>query len=423
MKRFSIRLSKDFKTKTSGDKSLSFSKNIFWYFHFPFNLLGLPKKNTKLTNDLEQFLIPVNVAELSNDSIYNDRQMATILKKNEKAIPDLNDVDIVIVGTNEFSGNGFVAKENAADEIRKKFYGLHYWHKEISIADIGNVKNGASLQDSYVALRIVLQELFKMKKTVIIIGGSHDNTLAQYFAYRELNKIIEATIVDAAIDLKSESPLRSENFLMEMLTSEPNMVKHYNHIAFQSYFVHPRMLETLDKLRFDCFRVGMVKQELAEMEPVIRNSDMISFDISAIKNSDAPASSFSPNGLTGEEACTLARYAGMSPAISSIGIYGFDAQKDHQHLTALQIAQMIWYFIDGKNRSREESSLTEKQNFNEYNTAFAEVDTVFYKSKKTGRWWMQMPDKKMIACSYKDYLFASNNEIPERWLRAQERDS
>jgi hypothetical protein len=53
--------------------------------------------------------------------------------------------------------------------------------------------------------------------------------------------------------------------------------------------------------------------------------------------------------------------------------------------------------------------------------AFAEVETVFLQSKKTGRWWMQLPDKKFIACSYKDYLLASSNEIPERWLRAQER--
>ncbi len=82
--------------------------------------------------------------------------------------------------------------------------------------------------------------MLQLKKTVVIIGGSHDNTLAQYFAYKELNKIIDATVVDATIDLRSESTLRSENFLMEMLTGEPNMVRHYNHIAFQSYFVHPK---------------------------------------------------------------------------------------------------------------------------------------------------------------------------------------
>ena len=34
---------------------------------------------------------------------------------------------------------------------------------------------------------------------------------------------------------------------------------------------------------------------------------------------------------------------------------------------------------------------------------------------------MQLPDNKFIACSYQDYLLASSNEIPERWLRAQER--
>ena len=372
--------------------------------------------------DLHEYLSPLNVAEISGDTAYNDSQMGSVIKINEVEIPDLSNIDIVIVGVNEFRGNGFVATENSADTIRKKFYELHYWHKEISIADIGNIKSGVSLNDSYSALTIVLKELFQLNKTVVIIGGSHDNTLAQYFAYKELNKIIDATVVDATIDLRSESILRSENFLMEMLTSEPNMVRHYNHIGFQSYFVHPRMLETMDKLRFDCFRVGTVKEDLDEMEPVIRNSDLFSFDIAAIKNSDAAAATCSPNGLNGEEACTLVRFAGMSPLLSSFGIYGYDASKDHRLLTALQIAQMLWYFIDGKNRSRQESVLSERQNFNEYHTAFAEVDTVFLQSKKTGRWWMQLPDKKMIACSYKDYLFASNNEIPERWLRAQERD-
>jgi hypothetical protein len=50
------------------------------------------------------------------------------------------------------------------------------------------------------------------------------------------------------------------------------------------------------------------------------------------------------------------------------------------------------------------------------------VDTIFLQSKKTGRWWMQLPNNSYIACSYNDYMLASSNEIPERWLRAQERN-
>lgn len=372
--------------------------------------------------DLQDFLIPINAAELNDDKAYNDLQFGSVIKIYDEFIPDLENIDIVFVGVNEFRGAGFNSKISAADAVRKKFYQFHYWHNDISVADIGNIKTGASVSDTYAAVKVVLKELFLMNKTVVLLGGSHDLTLAQYYAYNDQNKIIEATIIDATIDLRSESSLRSENFLMEMLTSEPNMVRHYNHIGFQSYFVHPRMLETIDKLRFDCYRVGTAKAQIEEMEPVIRNANMVSFDIAAIKNSDAPASHCSPNGFTGEEACNLTRYSGMSSSLSSIGIYGFDASKDVNEMTALQISQMLWYFIDGKSRSRQEAQLNEKESFNEFHTAFAEVDTVFMQSKKTGRWWMQLPDKKMIPCTYNDYLFASNNEIPERWLRVQERD-
>jgi arginase family enzyme len=291
----------------------------------------------------------------------------------------------------------------------------------VAIADIGNIKTGATLNDSYAAVKTVVAELFRMNKTVVILGGSHDITLAQYFAYKELQQVLEATCIDATINLKGENPLRSENFLLEMLTGEPNLVKHYNHIGFQSYFVHPRMLETMDKLRFDCYRVGAARENLEEMEPVIRNTHLLSFDISAIKYSDSPASTESPNGFTGEEACILARFAGLSNKVNSFGIYGYLPQQDLHELSAKQISQMLWYFIDGKSRSKQEASIEDRDYFNEYHTSFNEVESVFLQSKKTGRWWMQLPNKKIIPCSYNDYVQASRNEIPERWLRAQER--
>jgi len=372
--------------------------------------------------DLHDFLAPVLLHTINGDNGYNDGQFAKHITLYETEIPDLTDIDIVIVGVTENRGAGvFNDKKSAPDAIRKQLYQLHYWHKEVSIADIGNIKTGATLNDSYAAVKTVLAALFRMNKTVVILGGSHDITLAQYFAYVELQKVVEATCIDANINLRGESPQRSENFLMEMLTGEPNLVKHYNHIGFQSYFVHPRMLETMDKLRFDCFRLGMAKEDMEEMEPVLRNTNLLSFDICAIKYGDSPASLQSPNGFTGEEACMLTRYAGMSTSLNSFGIYGYLPQQDVDDLTAKQIAQMLWYFVDGKNRAKQEAAIEDRGNFNEYHCSFTEVETVFLQSKKTGRWWMQLPNKKFIASSYRDYLQANQNEIPERWLRAQER--
>ena len=373
--------------------------------------------------DLHDFLSPINIQSLNDDEGYNDGQLAKHIIINDGEIPDLEGIDIVLVGVGESRGSGiFDNYSDAADAIRKQLFQLHYWHNDVTIADIGNIKTGATLQDSYAAISTVLAELLSMNKTVVLLGGTHDITLAQYFAYKKLDKIIEATCIDATIDLKGESALRSENFLLEMLTGEPNMVKHYNHIAFQSYLVHPRMLETMDKLRFDCFRVGRVKENIVEMEPVLRNTNLLSFDINAIKNSDAPANACSPNGLTGADACMLTQYAGMSSNINSFGIYGYNPKADVHELTAKQIAQMLWYFIDGKSRGKQEASLDDRDNFNEFNTVFTEVDALFLQSRKTGRWWMQLPDKTFIACSYHDYLSAGRNEIPERWLRAQERN-
>ena len=371
---------------------------------------------------LQDFLSPVNIYSINDDEGYNDGQIGSHILINNGEMFNVENADVVLLGVGENrGGKQFKDYDQAPDVIRKQLFRLYYWHNDITLADIGNINTGLTLRDSYAAITTVLAHLLSLRKTVVLLGGSHDVTLAQYFAYTKLHKQVEVTCIDARIDLRGDNDAASENFLLEMLTGEPNMVKHYNHLAFQSYLVHPRMLETMDKLRFDFFRVGNIKENIEEMEPVLRNTHLLSFDINAIKNSDAPANKCSPNGLTGEEACTLARYAGMSNSLSSFGIYGYRPADDVHELTAKQIAQMLWYFIDGKSRGRQEASLEDSSDFNEYSIAFAEVDTRFLQSRKTGRWWMQLPNKKIIACSVNDYLSAGRNEIPERWLRAQER--
>lgn len=367
------------------------------------------------------FLSPVSRAEVSGDAGYKDGQIGKSIDLYEGEAPDLDDADIVLVGCAEQRGAALLHPSAAPLAVRSEFYNLYHWHSDVKLADLGNVKTGKSQTDTYAALKMVVHELINANKTVVIIGGSNDLALAQYGAYADDRKAVDAVGVDALIDINLESPFRADNFLMELLTTEPNFMRHYNHIGFQSYYVHPRMLETMDKLRFDCFRVGTVKEQIEEMEPVIRNCSFMAFDVSAIAAAFAPANHLAPNGLNGEEACTLTQYAGMSPNLQSIGLYGYRPERDAENLTAKQLSQMLWYFMDGFSRNKREAKLEDRESFNEFHTAFSDVDTVFLQSKKSGRWWMQMPDKSFIACSYKDYLVASSNELPERWLRAQER--
>lgn len=371
--------------------------------------------------NISDFLVPVDRGLLSGDAGYKEGQIGKVIEVYEEGFPDVEAAHLVLIGCGEQRGSGMMTESGAADEIRTQFYNLYYWHTDLKLADVGNIRMGKSLADTYAALKMVIRELNDAGKIVVILGGSHDLTLAQYYAFGDAKNAIDATGVDSVIDINIDSPLRSQNFVMEMLTAEPNYLAHYSHIGFQSYFVHPRMLETMDKLRFDCFRVGHVKERIEEMEPAIRNSHLFSFDIAAIAHAFAPANTVTPNGLNGEEACVLMQYAGMSSNMQSIGIYGYQPENDKESLTAKQIAQMLWYLMDGMSRGAREAALQERENFYEFTTVFAEVETVFLQSKKTGRWWMQLPDKKWVACSQRDYRLASTNEIPERWLRAQER--
>lgn len=372
---------------------------------------------------LQDFLQPLSQSSLNEDQEYEEAQIGSIADLyTTEHIPDLDAADILLLGVGETRGDGPGKKTtDAPDRVRREFYRLYYWHKDVRVADLGNLQQGRTLADTYAALKTVLTELLPSQKTVIILGGSHDLTLAQYQAYAGLQQVIEVSVADALIDLQEESPVPASSFLMPMLTEQPNYIRHYNHIGFQSYFVHPRMLETLDKLRFDCFRLGKMRENLEESEPVLRNTDLFSLDINIIKHTDAPANTLSPNGFTGEDACAIARYAGMSGQLSSFGIYGYRPEKDTAQLTARQIAQMLWYFMDGRSVKNKEALLEERDAFWEFHIAFADINTVFLKSKKTGRWWMQLPGKDFIPCAYSDYLLASNNEIPERWLRHQER--
>ena len=374
-------------------------------------------------SSIQDFVEPINLSFLSKDEGYRDTQLGKHIKSYEHQLPDIKDADIVLIGAGECRGAGFALNGfEAANAVRAALYNLYYWHAQVTIADIGNVKLGQTIQDSYAALRTVIAELILQNKKVVIMGGSHDLTLPQYHAYTAIPTLVNAVVVDAKIDLDLEARLPSDHFLEELFTGLPNHLNHYAHIGFQSYFMHPHMLETIDKLRFDCFRLGVVRESIEEMEPVIRDSHMMSFDISAIQHAQAPANIITSNGFNGEEACVLMQYAGMSWKTSSIGLFGYQAELDHHGLTAIQMAQMIWYIIDGVHRGKKEAPLTALDRFKEFQIAFSDIDTQFLQSKSTGRWWMKLHSGEWMPCSYKDYLIASNNEIPERWLRALERE-
>src|SRR6201991_4057926 len=103
---------------------------------------------------ISDFLDPVNLAEISQDQGYKDGQIGKLIDVYDEYFPELDDASLVVVGCDE--GRGALRDRqrlHAPDIIRAEFYQLYYWHGDIRLADVGNIRQGASLADTYAALK------------------------------------------------------------------------------------------------------------------------------------------------------------------------------------------------------------------------------------------------------------------------------
>ena len=348
---------------------------------------------------------------------------------HKDTFPEWRSCDIVLIGLTENRGNSAnKGVLTAANEIRKSFYQLKKGIKNIKIADFGNLRNGETLEDTYERLKEVCGTLIENNIFIMLIGGSHDLDLGQYQAYEKFDKMITVVAVDAIADLHNEKGYgKSSSHLHDIITHEPNYLFHLCHLGHQAFLNDNQAFEALEKLHFEMVRLGSVKDNINETEPLIRQGDMFSFDIGAIKKNDAPGNNLSNvYGLAAEEACQICWYAGLNDKLTSAGFYEYNPEKDNDGQTAFVISTMMWYVIEGITNRVGDSDFEESR-FMRYMISTgkaADQILVFYKSKFSEKWWMEIPQSgnkansknRMIPCSYSDYEKALNGELPDRWL-------
>ena len=350
----------------------------------------------------------------------------------DETFPSFDDASIAIIGVPEY--RGAVENKNAIDgidAIREKFYRLKIHLNSRSIIDLGNLVVGHTLNDTYAAVATVVSELLNNKIIPVIIGGSQDLTYAHYSGYKKLEQIVNLVCVDSRFDLGSpEEVCNSETYLGNIIMEQPNYLFNFSNIGYQTYFVGSSSVEIMNKLFFETYRLGQMRTNIEEAEPIVRNADFISVDISSIRNSDAPGNkNATPNGFYGEEICQIMMYAGLSDKSTGIGFYEYNPSLDINNQTAHLIAQMLWFYIEGVGNRKNETPAVSSSNYLTYRVPISEIenDIVFIKSLKSNRWWMKMPvelsknrymSQHLMPCSYKDYQQACKNEVPDRWWSA-----
>ncbi len=376
--------------------------------------------------NLSIFLRPLQFQDFADltgsDFIWNHIQ----IHFNE--LPDWQAAHIALIGVPEERGTDTNRGTSAAAlEIRKRFYQLKKGTGTYQIVDLGDLRLGESVEDTYLRLREVCEILMTFNVLPIIIGGSHDLMLGQYWAYENLQEDVCVLNVDAFADMDSpfSSPL-SQNHIHSLLLHEPNYLFNYTLLGYQSYLVGAENIRILEKMEQKVVRLGQLRENMRETEPLIREANLIAFDITALKRHDAPGNYHAqPFGMTGEEACQLCWYAGLSERMSSIGFYEYNPEFDEWGQTAGVIATMIWYVVEGYYHRPHEPEF-ESNAYTRFAVQLSQKDIhelVFYKDNMLEKWWVAVPhphrkEPLIIPCSYADYQTATKGELPYRWFLA-----
>lgn len=358
---------------------------------------------------LQNWLKPPSASFLSKIKHLPENALGNrLLRQHDDTLPDLKKVKVALLGIDEKSANA----------VREQLYEMAWAFPENSIADLGNLRKAEPT-----LLIQVIYELLSGKVVPVILGQSDDLARAQFLAYQEAKALVNLAVIDQRLQEDVYAPI--------LQPRRHPMLLHFSLIGHQMHQMPPAWNAFLQQHNFDTARLGRSRTAMEETEPLLRDADLLAFHLGAIRQSEAPATTHpSPSGYFTEEACQLCRYAGMSDKLTSFGLYGWSPDRDRDAQTARIAGQMVWYFLEGF-FARKGDYPVSTAGLTEYVVDFRKLNfqITFWKSGKTGRWWMQVPSgskrkherHRLVPCSYQDYQLACRDELPERLMQALSR--
>lgn len=375
--------------------------------------------------DLLHYFNPVDFEKFEFAEWANNKlSLGTLLLKNREKLK-LEKAELVIIGVEEDRNSLVAGAGKAPNEIRKHLYNLNRIGPRLKILDLGNLKSGNSVNDSYFALRDICEHFLENKQILIVLGGSQDLTFGITKAFE--GRLFNLVTLDPKLDFrKGVKTINSENYLNLIFEKQKNLYS-YTALGYQNYFVDATELDQFNDFYFDVKRLGQVRYDLTSTEPILRNANVFSFDLNAVRYQDAPGQSFaSPNGLYSEEVCQIARYAGTSDGLNIAGFFNLIPERDLSESSSKLMAQIVWHFLEGFFNRKPEDPLEDSDDFNQFIVDMSDVDMtlVFFQSRISGRWWLEISDEErkkngiyVIPCDEEDYNKASHGEIPDRWWK------
>lgn len=298
---------------------------------------------------------------------------------------------------------------NAAAVMRRTLYSYARPDAMPKILDMGDLQS-----DAPDALLEVLRALRLNGVIPILLGGDD----------KEIPQVMKALVEEAPALHWATVDKMHRQLMLEDKIYHPGGRLQWHWIGVQKHLFQPLQgpQKKTDHLHY---RLGVVRHDIREMEPVIRDCAALDINLCAVRSSEAPAHpEAGPSGFYSEEICQLSRYAGLSDHIRLLRINGLDAAMDKNGFSATCAAQAIWYFIEAiAQRKSDHPAVSDRMTSYTVSLKDPDLEIRFVKSQRSGRWWIALESEEgsevqYLSCSHKDYLLACQNILPDRYLNA-----
>ena len=255
----------------------------------------------------------------------NDPRLGEIVSSDPQ---NYERAEIVIIGCPQDEGvNRNGGREGASEApyaIRKQFYKLTPFNLRKRVFDAGDIKIGATLEETHDTHQQVVTQLLRDGKRVIVLGGGNDVSYPDGCAMSDVCGVDQwiAVNVDAHLDVRKAEQRNSGTPYRQLLDEGKLLPTFFYETGFQSHFTSPVYYDYIREKGVHRISLELLRSrndadlELKEQirNKFIRHSEALNsffgFDLDVVRMADAPGTSApSPLGLRAGEFIQLVKYA------------------------------------------------------------------------------------------------------------------
>ncbi len=304
-------------------------------------------------------------------------------------------------------------------EVRRRLYLSSDHFANIQIVDLGLTKNEKI--HSLIMQRCVDLPHHTLLSIEKDIYAAFDQVVGTYEKKSEPFNTMHIT--DGATPFLNHSKHIGNN-------SESMYAAGYSEMGWQIQKTPRSHLVEMEENHFEYHRLGAMRENKREWEPILRNQNICLFNANVLKKADFRSKfNNNPSGYTSEEALQILKYASISSHMSFIYLYQLDIPAKKDWGSYEWLSQAMWYAIHGAD-SRVYETPYHNPDLQEFiiDTSSVDQPLSFVKSNKTGRIWVKIKYANPTAgtylylpCSEKDFELCKKDYLPSRIVKALHR--